>query len=144
MSHPATSIRGVTFVQNAGQPTERIVTKTSVPLLRRRLTTGQPEEVLRTFNLAMEDMHAATLGARSIPFGGPIVVLQGVGFTLGGADAKLAHRLKSAKTILLTLAQPRVLTAGTPFAWVVAVDDTNITLRPLGTFTADVVLGVGP
>lgn len=145
MSHPATRVRGVTFVQNVGTPQETSHTKSSVPMLRRRIdpTSTTPEAMAREFNLALEDIHQATLGARSIPFGGPVVVFEGVSFT-SGTDVTIAHRLKSAKAILLAVAHPMGLTSGVPLAWVISVDDTNVVLRPLGTFTADVIMGVSP
>jgi hypothetical protein len=152
VSHPATSIHGVTFVQNVGTPQERVITQTSVPLERRQMltsTASKPAEIARVFNGAMEDLHAATLGSRSIPFGGPLVILQGIAFT-NTKDIILPHHLKSAKAMLLMLAHPRLLTAGIPFAvvqsaaGVLLVDDRTITLSALGTFTADVVLGLGP
>jgi hypothetical protein len=133
----------VSYVHDAGTDTETVTQKTSVPLLRSRLETGQPDEVKRVFNLFADDIHAATLGSRSIPFGGPVVVLRQVAFTNGTALA-LAHRMKSDKAVLLFLSHPTGLSAGAPLAWVTSVDDANITLMPQGTFSADVVIGVAP
>lgn len=150
MTHPATRVRGVTFVQKVGTPQETSHTKGSVPFLRRRVSpTATPETLAREFNLSQEETHAATLGARSIPFGGPIVILQDVAFT-SGVELRLAHQLKSAKTFYLGLAHPYAVTAGSPIAYVATVngaplvDDANITLHPLGTFKASVILGLMP
>ena len=139
MTHKASEARGTTFIAASGKKT----TKTAVPMHRRVLPPSPtPEQIAREFNLHTEEMHEATIGSRSIPFGGPTV---GVAVSLtSGQATKVTHGLNSTRAILLFLAHPTNLTSGNPTAWVSASDDNSITLSSEGTFSAIAIVGLQP
>src|SRR4029077_4698903 len=153
--HPMTKIRGTSFVQNVGTSLETSHTKTAVPILRRRLSPKPTqEEIAREFNLSQEEIHSATLSARSLPFGGAGLVREYVIFANGTAIT-LGHRLKTAR-IAFELVNFRQTSLAAPIAGALAayvplaasgaamVDENLITIMPLGTFTADVRFTMKP
>lgn len=131
------SVRGCTYIYDAGTPIEQAVTQQFVPLHRRSISDAK--DIVRAFNLHADEVAVATLDARSRP---PKVVLVGVAFT-SGQSVTLAHRLGT-KQVLWWLASPASLSAGAPYATATALDATNLTLLAAGTFAADVVLEVRP
>ena len=140
--HPAVGARGTTFVQNVGTAQESVVTKTQVPLLRRRMTSGTPEETVRVVNQIASDLQEATQGSRSVPFGGPVVVLEAVQFT-NGVSQTLAHRLGTSR-VTWFLAGIQNLTVGEPITYQTAIDENGVTIATSGTFVADVIFLVKP
>lgn len=141
MAHPASSRIGSTFVYDAGTTQERVVTQTAVPLERLKLTSADPQELVRVFNTFADQMHKATLPSRSLP-NVVVVVLVAIAFT-NGQSVTLAHRLGTA-SVAVELLDKSVATSGVAEAGWTAKDDTNVTLLPAGTFTADVRFTLKP
>lgn len=136
MAHPATAT-GTTFRVNG-----RNVTKTAVPVHRPRLVAGSPEEVVRTFNQHVDDVLKATQDARSLPFGGPKVIVEAVAFT-NATDTRVAHNLATDRVFILA-GVATFPSAGLPYLAVKSIDASFVTFHAYGTFTADVVFMVKP
>ena len=138
-AHPAVTIRAATYVQNYGTKQQTTVSKTSVPLQRHKMTTGQPEEVVRVFNTQMDDIHKATNLARSVM---PSVTFEAIPFT-SGSKVVIQHGLGTSR-VGWYLKSKTDATAGSSDATQNALDDTTLTLTCLGSFTADIVVEAKP
>lgn len=135
-----TTTRGATFIRNAGQPSESLVTQSSVPFPEFRIEeSGGILGLVRNFRQLVEAVKAATVTSRSLPFGGPFTYVVGYSFS-ASTPVQIAHRLgtKNVRAWLGHKSGPGDVSVG-------AVDDTYITLVPSAfTFTADVLLLVTP
>lgn len=117
---------------------------TAQPIRRFRLESKATlADVIRIFNLFEESVQDATIGSRSMPFGGPVAVFESVSFT-SGQTVSLPNAIKSFRARVL-LGAPSALSAGSPFAtWSISADGTSIKLAASGTFTADVFVLEAP
>lgn len=147
MAIPQT-LRGWTFVQNAGTPSEAIVgagTQTAVPFERlQSQITGAEEKgplktLVATFNKFVDRVISATLGSRSIPFGAGGTVLLAVQFT-AGKTLKVAHRLGTTNVNAMGWCRSGASGYG---SYALSSDGASIIFTPNTSFVADVYITVG-
>lgn len=131
-------VRGSTFYRFLSGAW-RAVTQTSAPFDRYRLQgTATIADVVRQFNLFVAGVADATLGSRSLPFGGPLSYYEAYPFKNATA-ATIPHGLKTDR-VRVWLGHK--LQAGD--VTVVAVGVDSVTLLPSADFIADVLFLVAP
>lgn len=133
MSIPQT-LRGWTFVTNPGTASEAVSkAQTAVPFDRPQIKSL--DDIVTVFNRFVQSVAAATLGARSVPFGAGGTVLLGAKFT-SGQTLMVPHRLGTAACSAI-FACP---TAGAAPAAVASFDANVARFAATATWTGDVYI----
>lgn len=142
------TLRGWTFVQDPGLPSEAVIgTQTAVPFERLQVTglTAPPPlgTVISVFNRFVDRVISATLGSRSVPFGAGGTVLVACSFT-SGVPLTVAHRLGTANVSPIGWSRgPASLGVAGFGSFTVSPDGGSVVLNPITTFVADVFITVG-
>lgn len=135
---PSPAVKGSTFLTFAGGVWSA-TTKASRAFEDFRVQGALSlDSLVRQFNRLNDALKDATLGGRTLPFGGPCVIYEDVHF-VNGTPLTLATLLKTTRVRVLGLAR-----VGGAADWLLNVDGSEITFTPTATFTLDVVLMVFP
>jgi hypothetical protein len=139
-SIPST-LRGWTYVQNAGTSSEEIVasgTQTAIPIELPQATglTSLPS-LVRTFLLFAQSMVRATLASRSIPIASGTVLLA-TQFT-AGVKLTVPHRLGTPNVAPLGWALSGYSGKGT---YSISSDGSSVIFNPFSSFVEDVIIQV--
>jgi hypothetical protein len=139
-SIPST-LRGWTYVQNAGTSSEKIVaagTQAAIPLELPQATglTSLPN-LIRTFLLFAQSMVRATLASRSIPIASGTVLLA-TQFT-AGVKLTVPHRLGTPNVAPLGWALSGYSGKGT---YSISSDGSSVIFNPFSSFVEDVIIQV--
>ena len=133
------NLRGNTFVYNPGTANETSKGQVAIPFTHIRLTgQGGLPEIVRQVNLLDQAAADATIGARSMPFCGPLTYFVSYSFT-NNVPATLVHRLGTTNVRVWLGHQ-----SDYGQVKVKSVDTNFVTVLPNASFTADVMFLVIP